>query len=133
MNWRTNLTVACMSLKSAWPAVSLRSALAALLLAPMAALHAAEPITNSIGMRLVRIEPGTFLMGQDGPQTDYDFKKHPEESDRADWDEKPVHRVTLTQPFHMSVTEVTLREFRQFDPDFRKSKGLPDEAASGIS
>ena len=133
MNWRTNITVACMSLKSAWPAVSLRSALAALLLAPMAALHAAEPITNSIGMRLVRIEPGTFLMGQDGPQTDYDFKKHPEESDRADWDEKPVHRVTLTRPFYMSVTEVTLREFRQFDPDFRKGKGSPDEAASGIS
>ena len=133
MNWRTNITVACIILKSAWQAVSLRPAFAALLLAPLAELHAAGPVTNSIGMRLVRIEPGTFMMGQDGPQTDYDMKKHPEESDRADWDEKPVHRVTLTQPFHMSVTEVTLHEFRQFEPDFRKGKGLPDEAASGIS
>jgi formylglycine-generating enzyme required for sulfatase activity len=49
-----------------------------LLIAPLAALHAAEPITNSIGMKLVRIEPGTFTMGQDGPQTDYDMEKHPE-------------------------------------------------------
>ena len=84
-------------------------------------------------MKLVPIASGSFQMGQDGSQTDYEMKKHPEESDRADWDEKPVHRVTLTQPFHMSVTEVTLREFRQFAPDFRKGKGLPDEAASGIS
>ena len=109
MNRKTNITVDCVILKSALQAVSVHWVLAAFLLAPLAALHAAKPVTNSIGMRLVRIEPGTFLMGQDGPQTDYDFKKHPEESDRADWDEKPVHRVTLTQPFHMSVTEVTLR------------------------
>jgi formylglycine-generating enzyme required for sulfatase activity len=32
--------------------------------------QSAEPITNSIGMKLMRIEPGTFTMGQDGPQTD---------------------------------------------------------------
>ena len=42
--------------------------LSALLLAA-AALPAAEPITNSLGMKLVRIEPGTFTMGQDGPTT----------------------------------------------------------------
>ena len=36
------LTVACVFLKSAWQAVSLRSALAALLLAPLVALHAAD-------------------------------------------------------------------------------------------
>ena len=39
----------------------------ALLLAPLATLHAAEPVTNSVGMKLVRIEPGSFTMGQDGP------------------------------------------------------------------
>jgi len=36
------LTVACILWKSVWQAVSLRSALTALLLAPLAALHAAE-------------------------------------------------------------------------------------------
>ena len=30
-------------------------------------LHAAEPITNSVGMKLMPIQPGTFTMGQDGP------------------------------------------------------------------
>ena len=37
---KPSLTVACFSLKSVWQAVSLRSALTALLLAPLAALHA---------------------------------------------------------------------------------------------
>ena len=32
-------------------------------LCSLAALHAAEPVTNSIGMKLVRIEPGTFTTG----------------------------------------------------------------------
>lgn len=40
----------------------------ALLLAPLAALHATEPIINSLGMKFVPIQPGTFtrnLRGQD--------------------------------------------------------------------
>jgi len=40
---KPTLTVACISLKSVWQAVSLRSALTALLLAPLAALPAADP------------------------------------------------------------------------------------------
>jgi hypothetical protein len=40
MNMKLTLTVACNSLKSAWQAVFLRSALTALLLALLAALHA---------------------------------------------------------------------------------------------
>jgi formylglycine-generating enzyme required for sulfatase activity len=73
----------------------------------------AEPITNSIGMKLVRIEPGTYTMGQDGPQTDYDMHKHPRESDRPDWDEKPGHKVAISNPFHIGATEVTIEQYRQ--------------------
>ena len=105
----------------------------ALLLAPLVALHAAEPVTNSIGMKLMPIQPGTFTMGQDGPQTDYKMSVHPGESDRADWDEKPVHQVKISRPFYIGATEVTVEQYRQFDPEFRKGKGLPDEAANGIS
>jgi sulfatase modifying factor 1 len=68
---------------------------------------AAEPVTNSIGMKLVPISPGSFTMGQDGPAADYHVKKHAEKFDDADWDEKPAHRVTITQAFQMSATEVT--------------------------
>jgi formylglycine-generating enzyme required for sulfatase activity len=51
---------------------------------------AIEPTTNSIGMALVRIEPGTFTMGQDGPQTDYNIKNHSGESDRPDGVEEDI-------------------------------------------
>lgn len=80
-------------------------------LAPLTAIHAAEPITNSIGMKLVRIEPGTFMMGQDGPAVeDYlrqkRFGEMHKDFDRSDFDERPAHRVTISQTCLMSVTEV---------------------------
>ena len=100
-----------------------------LLLAPLAMLQAAdtpalqppqhraaEPSTSSIGIRMVRIEAGTFTMGQDAPQTDYKMSIHPGESDRADWDEKPSHRVVISKAFHIGATEVTVEQYRQFDP-----------------
>ncbi|MDP4791613.1 MAG: SUMF1/EgtB/PvdO family nonheme iron enzyme [Verrucomicrobiales bacterium] len=136
------LTVACILLRSAWQAGcrpfsdqfrrlstlrsgSLRLALTALLLAPPA-LPADESITNSIGMKLVRIDPGTFTMGQDGPpMEDYMGQKRLgvmyKDFDRIDFDEKPAHQVTITQPFHIGVTEVTVAQYWQFDPGFKTS------------
>jgi formylglycine-generating enzyme required for sulfatase activity len=100
--------------------------LAAFLLAAFSTC-AAESIANSIGMRLVRIEAGSFTMGQDGPAADYKMVKHPAKFDDADWDEKPAHRVTITQPFHLGVTEVTLAQYRHYDTDFRMRE--PDDSA----
>ncbi len=115
--------------------------LSALLLAA-AALPAAEPITNSLGMKLVRIEPGTFTMGQDGPPME-DFLRSKrfgeiwKANDRIDFDEKPAHAVTISQPFFMGVTEVTLGQFREFDADFKKLSGKSrlndDDAARGVT
>lgn len=66
-----------------------------------------ETITNSLGMILVRIEAGSFLMGQaDG-----------------EWDEHPTHRVTLSRPFYLGVTEVTNAQYEQFDPAHRALRG----------
>ena len=48
-------------------------------------------LTNSIGMKLVLIRPGSFDMGSENGQDD----------------EKPVHKVTITRPFYMGTTEVT--------------------------
>ena len=111
--------------------------LIALLLAPLAAADADEgqTITNFIGMRLVPIQPGVFTMGQDGPPIagNGNMATHHEEFRSADWDEKPVHRATLTQPFHMSVTEVTLGQFRKFMPDFHQGKGADDDAVHAIT
>jgi formylglycine-generating enzyme required for sulfatase activity len=74
------------------------------------AASAAEPIINSLGMHLVPLAPGEFMMGSTAKP--------------ANWDEAPVHRVTLTAagageaaPFAMSATEVTAEQFRQFKPE----------------
>ena len=72
------------------------------------AAEGAGTLVNSIGMKLVRIEPGTFLMGQ---------------NEGGDWDERPVHKVTISKPFYMAVTEVTNAQYEQFDPGHRRLRG----------
>lgn len=67
-----------------------------------------DSFTNSLGMKLVRIEPGSSIMG----------------SDEGDWDERPVHDVTITRPFYMAATEVSNEQYEQFDPGHRKYRGL---------
>jgi len=67
-----------------------------------------ETFTNSINMKFARIEPGSFLMGQ---------------QDGGDWDERPVHRVTISESFYMAVTEVTNAQYEQFDPKHKKLRG----------
>jgi len=94
---------------------------------------AAEPITNSIGMKLMPISPGSFIMGQDAPAADYNVKKHAEKFDDADWDEKPAHRVTITRLFHIGATEVTQAQFRQFRPKHAGGRGADDDAAMGLT
>ena len=95
------------------------------------AAFAAEPITNSIGMKLVPILPGSFTMGQEGPVADYQVKKHAEKFDDTDWDEKPAHRVTITQAFHLSATEVTVGQYRQFEAKHRGQN--EDNAVTEVS
>src|SRR5712671_585839 len=105
-------------------------ATAALRLIAAATLHGAEPreITNSLGMKLVRIEPGSFVMGQDGPPADYQTVLHADRCDQADWDERPSHRVSITAPLHVATTEVTNAQYRQFKPG-ANANGTDDEAA----
>lgn len=54
------------------------------------------------GMRFQLIPPGRFLMG--APDSD---------ADASDY-EKPQHEVTLTQPYMIGTTEVTIGQFREF-------------------
>jgi len=77
-----------------------------------------KSFTNSIGMLMVRIEPGDFSMGSE---------THP-----AKWDENPIHKVTITQPFYMSEVEVTEEQFRQFRADFTGAEEYNPYAA-GVS
>ncbi len=78
--------------------------------------------TNSLKMDFVRIAPGSFSMGtQDTPLPESLTKI----IDGEGWmfvpktgcfDERPVHQVSLTQPFFMSATEITNQQYEQFDP-----------------
>jgi len=98
---------------------------------------AAEPcaptITNSVGMVLVSIGPGGFVMGQAGPAADYRMVKHPERFDEADWDERPAHEVTLSSAFYMGATEVTLGQYRRFRPEFTCGGRAGDEAVRNVN
>ena len=89
--------------------------------------------TNSIGMELVYVQPGSFWMGQDGPSADYRMDRHPEKFDDADWDEKPAHKVTITTGFYMGSTEVTLGQYLRFNPEFNRHSGANDEAVRFVS
>ena len=60
-----------------------------------------KQIVNSIGMRLVLIPAGGFVMGT--PKEEKDRRPH----------EGPQHALQITKPFYMGVYEVTQEEFEK--------------------
>ncbi len=106
-----------------------------------------KSFTNSIGMKLVKIEPGDFLMGESNtpipdhltaslsyPTRNNLKKKFPYgDPDRfivtldhvknGDYDEQPVHKVKISQPFYMGIFEVTNAQYEQFDPAHHHFRG----------
>jgi formylglycine-generating enzyme required for sulfatase activity len=97
-----------------------------------------KEFTNSLGMKLVRIEPGSFMMGNDGPLAE-EVSTGRRHMARGDFDERPVHKVTISRPFHMAAFEVTNAQYEQFDPAHRELRGKmgfsnsDDEAAVFVS
>jgi formylglycine-generating enzyme required for sulfatase activity len=55
-------------------------------------------VTNSVGMQMQLIQPGDFIMGDDG----------------GDFDEQPAHAVRISEPFYIGRHEVTVAQFRRF-------------------
>jgi len=83
-----------------------------------AALPQDKQLTNSIGIKLVRIEAGEFVMGcGDAPP------KTRDEWNERDWDEAPAHKVKISKPFYLAVTEVTNAQYEQFDAEHKKLRG----------
>ena len=74
----------------------------------------AKKLTNSLGMTLVRIEPGSFLMGSTKEQIDQLLRLVPDS--KREWfdDEQPQHPVKITRPFFLGIHEVTAGQFRRF-------------------
>jgi formylglycine-generating enzyme required for sulfatase activity len=66
-----------------------------------AAVAPGKEFINALGMRLVRIRPGTFTMGS------------PQREKRRNSDEGPQHEVTITRPFYLGVYPVTQAEYER--------------------
>jgi len=84
---------------------------------PYCSKSLADVTVNSIAMKLTLIKPGSFMMG----------------SDSGIPNEKPVHKVTLTEPFYIGVHEVTQEQYEKVmkaNPAYFKGPKRPVEAVS---
>jgi formylglycine-generating enzyme required for sulfatase activity len=94
--------------------------------------------TNSIGMSLVRIDAGSFEMGADPTPLPKELLagvhgiQYARPSPEGDYDEVPAHHVTISKPFLIGETEVTVEQYRQFKPDYQGDSYWAPYAA-GIS
>jgi formylglycine-generating enzyme required for sulfatase activity len=87
-----------------------------------------KEITNSIGMKMVLIPAGKFLMGW--PKSEEDF---------SSFINAPRHRVRITRPFYVGATQVTQGQYRAVigqSPSYFKGlfrKGLDDRPVERVS
>src|SRR5690349_8498961 len=65
-----------------------------------------KELTNSFGMELVLIQPGTFDMGRGADP------KLPDSAE-ADYDEQPAHPVTITKAIYMLHHKVSAAEYEK--------------------
>ena len=76
---------------------------------------------NSIGMKLVRIPAGEYMMGSPKQELDWlrlTFRRIWREGHKQ-WfqDETPLHPIRITKAFYMGAYDVTVKEFRDFVND----------------
>ena len=84
--------------------------------------EAASVIINSIGMKMVLIPAGEFMMGSPNSQTD------------AREDEKPQHRVRITEPFYLGIYPVTQEQYeRVMGINPSHCKGDPNRPVERVS
>jgi len=97
---------------------------------------------NTLGMKLVRIDPGQFSMGFEGhPLPEHvtrdtistELLRYTDISNRVngDFDEHPSHTVRITRPFHMGAYQVTNAQYEAFDPAHREIRGKGIRGAEG--
>jgi len=91
--------------------------------------------TNSIGMKFVRIDPGTFEMGQLKTPLPSEVLPSLESGygggyfdllANGDFDEKPVHTVRISKPFYIGCFEVTNFQYEQFAFEHKLLRGKKD-------
>lgn len=78
----------------------------------------ASSVVNSLKMKFRLILPGSFVMGAS-----------PEEDGRQD---ELQHRVTISKPYYIAETEVTVAQFRQFIQESGRAQNLAVASTSGV-
>lgn len=98
----------------------------------LAACASRQPqvLENSLGMKFVLVPAGEFLMGSDETPEALarDYPHYPKKRFTDLFDEAPVHRVRITQPFFLGQHEVTVGQFRRF---IEASGYVPESVADG--
>ena len=91
---------------------------------------------NSIGMKFRLIPPGEFLMGSTAAEIDVATpRKKSDEWQEFVRSEGPRHRVVLTRPVYMGVTEVTQRQFQKItglNPSQFSAEGKEKDAVADL-
>ena len=87
-----------------------------------AAMPTDKEYTNSMGMRFVRINPGSFMMGAEATSLSTEVAVA-EWRAHGDFDERPAHKVTISNSFYMASYEVTNAQYEEFDLEHRKLRG----------
>ena len=78
---------------------------------------------NSIGMKFVRIQPNNFLMGSEIANLSDEVIVQREHLRDGDWDEQPIHEVTITKPFYIGIYQVTNAQYEKFQLQHRHLRG----------
>jgi formylglycine-generating enzyme required for sulfatase activity len=97
---------------------------------PADSAAAAKSFTNSIGMKLVLVPSGQFMMGSKETAQELAGAYKIKNKNVLDFErEHPRHCVRITKPFFMGATHVTVSQFRRFVDD----TGFKTEAEKNIA
>ncbi|MBI4875915.1 MAG: SUMF1/EgtB/PvdO family nonheme iron enzyme, partial [Acidobacteria bacterium] len=100
------------------------------LLLGLEGVYGAQDRLNSIGMGLMRVPAGSFRMGEANRLPDdllfplsYPAGTALEYFRHGDYDERPVHTVTIRRDFFLGAREATNAQYELFDPAHRALRG----------
>ncbi|MDQ7781457.1 MAG: SUMF1/EgtB/PvdO family nonheme iron enzyme [Desulfomonilaceae bacterium] len=73
-----------------------------------------ESFTNTLGMEMIRIPAGAFVMGSSESDIAWAMMTLAQGQPVSLENEYPFHKVRISSPFYMSSTEVTVGQFQKF-------------------
>lgn len=113
--------------RPAWPGLMLLVLIVALYVRParpQGPVRGKGVLINSIGMKLVPIPAGEFVMGS------------PDGEENTGNDEHPQHRVQITRPIYLGVYEVTQSQYKTVmgvNPSWFSPSGRGKDEVAGLS